>query len=253
MTNDVAIEVRGFGQSFGDVRKLEGLEFDVRRNEILGIIGPARSGKSTFLCALNRLNDLVRGSRPEGTIRVDGGDIYAPAVDVVELRRKLGMVFATPVPLPRSIFENVAFGARRAGVRGRARLEAIVRDSLEKGGLWEEVRDRLELSGLKLSGGQQQRLCLARILAVQPEFILLDEPTSGLDPISTMKIEETLRRLKQEYTIILVTNNTKQAARVADRTAFFLSGRLVEIGPTAKVFTAPDDPRTDDYLRGRFG
>ncbi len=251
--SDVAIEVRNFSQSFGDVRKIHALDLDVHRNEILGIIGPARSGKSTFLCALNRLNDLVRGSRPEGTIAVDGRDIYAPDVDVVELRRKLGMVFATPVPLPRSIFENVAFGARRAGVRGRERLSALVRDSLEKGGLWEEVKDRLGTSALKLSGGQQQRLCVARILAVKPEFILLDEPTSGLDPISTMKIEESLRRLKKEYTIILVTNNTKQAARVADRTAFFLNGELVEVGPTAKIFTAPDDPRTDDYLRGKFG
>jgi phosphate transport system ATP-binding protein len=157
------------------------------------------------------------------------------------------------VPLPRSIYENVAFGARRAGLRGRDKLDAVVRDSLEKGGLWEEVQDRLETSGLKLSGGQQQRLCLARILAVKPEYILLDEPTSGLDPISTMKIEDTLRRLKAEYTIILVTNNTKQAARVADRTAFFLNGELIEVGPTAKIFTAPDDQRTDDYLRGRFG
>jgi phosphate transport system ATP-binding protein len=251
--SETAIEVRGFSQFFGDVRKIDGLDLDVRRNEILGIIGPARSGKSTFLCALNRLNDLVRGSRHEGTIKVDGDDIYAPELDVVALRRKLGMVFATPVPLPRSIYENVAFGARRAGIRGRDRLDALVRDSLEKGGLWEEVKDRLGTSGLKLSGGQQQRLCLARILAVLPEFILLDEPTSGLDPISTMKIEESLRRLKKGYTIILVTNNTKQAARVADRTAFFLSGRLVEVGPTAKVFTAPDDPRTDDYLRGKFG
>jgi phosphate transport system ATP-binding protein len=253
MSSDVAIEVRGFSQYFGDVRKLDALDLDVRRGEILGIIGPARSGKSTFLCALNRLNDLVRGSRHEGTIAIDGRDIYDPEVDVVELRRKLGMVFATPVPLPRSIFENVAFGARRAGVRSRARLEGIVRDSLEKGGLWEEVQDRLETSGLKLSGGQQQRLCLARILAVKPEFILLDEPTSGLDPISTMKIEESLRRLKKDYTIVLVTNNTKQAARVADRTAFFLNGELVEVGPTAQIFTAPSDKRTDDYLRGKFG
>ena len=253
MINDVAIEVRGFSQSFGEVRKLNALELDVRRNEILGIIGPARSGKSTFLCALNRLNDLVRGSRHEGTIRIDGRDIYDSDVDVVELRRRLGMVFATPVPLPRSIFENVAFGARRAGIRVRDRLDAIVKDSLEKGGLWEEVKDRLATSALKLSGGQQQRLCLARILAVKPEFILLDEPTSGLDPISTMKIEDTLRRLKKEYTIVLVTNNTKQAARVADRTAFFLNGELVEVGPTAKIFTAPDDARTDDYLRGKFG
>lgn len=251
--SEMAIEIRGFSQYFGPVRKIAGLDLDVRRNEILGIIGPARSGKSTFLCALNRLNDLVRGSRHEGAIAVDGADIYGPDIDVVALRRRLGMVFATPVPLPRSIFENVAFGARRAGVRQRGRLEALVRDSLEKGGLWEEVKDRLETSGLKLSGGQQQRLCLARILAVTPEFILLDEPTSGLDPISTMKIEESLRRLKKDYTIILVTNNTKQAARVADRTAFFLDGRLVEVGETAKIFTAPDDPRTDDYLRGRFG
>jgi phosphate transport system ATP-binding protein len=248
-----AIEVRGFSQYFGDVRKIDGLDLDVPRNEILGVIGPARSGKSTFLCALNRLNDLVRGSRHEGTITVDGEDITAPDVDVVALRRKLGMVFATPVPLPRSIYENVAFGARRAGLRGKDRLDALVRDSLEKGGLWEEVKDRLHSSGQKLSGGQQQRLCLARILAVTPAFILLDEPTSGLDPISTMKIEDSLRRLKKEYTIVLVTNNTKQAARVADRTAFFLNGRLVEVGPTAKIFTAPDDPRTDDYLRGKFG
>jgi phosphate transport system ATP-binding protein len=253
MTNGAAIEVRGFSQYFGQVRRLKGIDLEVRRNEILGIIGPARSGKSTFLCALNRLNDLVRGSRREGTILVDGRDIYDPAEDVVALRRKLGMVFATPVPLPRSIYENVAFGARRAGVRGRAPLDSIVRDSLEKGGLWEEVQDRLETSALKLSGGQQQRLCLARILAVKPEFILLDEPTSGLDPISTMKIEETLRRLKSEYSILLVTNNTKQAARVADRTAFFLNGELIEIGPTDRIFTAPEDKRTDDYLRGRFG
>jgi len=251
--SDVAIRVRGFSQFFGAAIKLEALDLDVNRNEILGIIGPARSGKSTFLCALNRLNDLVRGSRVEGTITIDGRDINEPGVDVVELRRKLGMVFATPVPLPRSIFENVAFGAKMAGVRGRTRLDALVRDSLEKGGLWEEVKDRLETSGLKLSGGQQQRLCLARILAVKPEFILLDEPTSGLDPISTMKIEESLRKLKKDYTIILVTNNTKQAARVADRTAFFLNGRLVEVGPTAEIFTAPADKRTDDYLRGRFG
>jgi phosphate transport system ATP-binding protein len=229
------------------------LDLDVLRNEILGIIGPARSGKSTFLCALNRLNDLVRGSRVEGRIEIDGRNIYDPDVDVIELRRKLGTVFATPVPLPRSIFENVAFGPRMAGVRSRVRLNEIVRDCLEKGGLFEEVKDRLDTSALKLSGGQQQRLCLARILALKPEFILLDEPTSGLDPISTMKIEDSLRKLKKDYTIILVTNNVKQAARVADRTAFFLNGRLIEVGPTARIFTAPEDQRTDDYVRGKFG
>lgn len=248
-----AIQVRGFSHYFGAERTLRGLDLDVERNEILGIIGPARSGKSTFLCALNRLNDLIRGSRIEGTISVDGRNIYDPDVDVVELRRKLSMVFATPVPLPRSIYENIAFGPRLAGTRDRTSLDGIVRDSLEKGGLWGEVRDRLDTSALKLSGGQQQRLCLARILALKPDFILLDEPTSGLDPISTMKIEDSLRHLKKDYTIILVTNNTKQAARVADRTAFFLNGDLIEIGPTPRIFTAPADSRTDDYLRGKFG
>jgi len=249
----VAIRVSRFSHYFGAEQTLVNLDLDVLRNEILGIIGPARSGKSTFLCALNRLNDLVRGSRVEGRIEIDGRNIYDPDVDVIELRRKLGTVFATPIPLPRSIFENVVFGPRMAGVRDKMRLDEIVRDSLEKAGLWEEVMDRLDTSGLKLSGGQQQRLCLARILALKPEFILLDEPTSGLDPISTMKIENSLRELKKNYTIILVTNNTKQAARVADRTAFFLNGGLIEIGPTAGIFTAPTDKRTDDYLRGRFG
>ncbi len=251
--DSVAIQVSRFSHFFSTEQTLAELDLDVFRNEILGIIGPARSGKSTFLCALNRLNDLVRGSRVEGRIEIDGRNIYDPDVDVIELRRKLGMVFATPIPLPRSIFENVAFGPRMAGVRDKRRLDEIVRDSLEKAGLWEEVMDRLDTSGLKLSGGQQQRLCLARILALKPEFILLDEPTSGLDPISTMKIEGSLRKLKKDYTIILVTNNTKQAARVADRTAFFLNGGLVEIGPTAGIFTAPADRRTDDYLRGKFG
>ncbi len=251
--SSVAIRVAGFSHFFGEERTLEGLDLEVYRNEILGIIGPAQSGKSTFLCALNRLNDLVRGSRVEGRIEIDGRDIYGPDTDVIELRRKLGMVFATPVPLPRSIFENVAFGPRMAGLRDRSRLAELVRDCLEKGGLFEEVKDRLDTSALKLSGGQQQRLCLARILALKPDFILLDEPTSGLDPISTMKIEDSLRRLKSDHTVVLVTNNVKQAARVADRTAFFLSGELVEVGPTAEIFTAPSDKRTDDYLRGRFG
>ncbi len=250
---EVAIEVRGFSHFYGGRPSLKNIDLEVFRNEILGIIGPAGSGKSTFLCALNRLNDLVRGSRSEGLIAIDGKDVNGPETDLIALRRKLGMVFATPVPLPRSIFENVAFGARMAGLRDRARLTGLVRESLVKGGLWEEVKDRLETSALKLSGGQQQRLCLARIIALKPEFILLDEPTSGLDPVSTMKIEESLRKLKEEYTIILVTNNTKQAARVADRTAFFLGGEIIEIGPTDRIFTAPRDRRTDDYLRGKFG
>ena len=248
-----AIRVREFSCFFGQTRYLKEINLDVRRNEILGIIGPAASGKSTFLRSLNRLNDLIPEMRVEGMIEIDGKNIYAQDISVVELRRRLGMVFATPVPLPRSIFENVIFGNRMAGMRKRRDLEELVERSLCQAGLWEEVCDRLQCSALKLSGGQQQRLCIARILALRPEFILLDEPTSGLDPISTMKIEASLRSLKQDYTIILVTNNTKQAARVADRTAFFLSGELIEIGPTEKIFTAPDDAKTNDYISGRFG
>jgi phosphate transport system ATP-binding protein len=251
--NSVAIVVRDFSHFAGQVPYLIKISLDVYRNEILGIIGPAASGKSTFLRSLNRLNDLIPGTRIEGSIEINRKNIYAPDVSVVELRRRLGMVFATPVPLPRSIYENVVFGKRMAGVRKRRELDDLVEQSLRQAGLWGEVCDRLHQSALKLSGGQQQRLCIARILALQPEFILLDEPTSGLDPISTMNIEESLRRLKRDYTIILVTNNTKQAARIAERTAFFLSGELVEIGPTEKIFTAPDSPKTNDYVSGRFG
>jgi phosphate transport system ATP-binding protein len=251
--SEVVIRAQTFSHFFGRVQTLKNISLDIRRNEIFGIIGPAGSGKSSFLRALNRLNDLVPGSRVEGRLEVDGKDIYTVETSIVELRRRLGMVFATPVPLPRSVFENVAFGARMAGVRSKSRLAELVTEALERTALWEEVMDRLDSSAFKLSGGQQQRLCLARILALKPEFILLDEPTSGLDPISTMKIEETLRQLKSEYTIILVTNNTKQAARVAERTAFFLSGELVEVDRTEKVFSAPSDPRTNDYISGKFG
>jgi phosphate transport system ATP-binding protein len=251
--SEVVIRAQTFSHFFDRVQTLKNISLDIRRNEIFGIIGPAGSGKSTFLRALNRLNDLVPGSRVEGRLEVDGKDIYTVETSIVELRRRLGMVFATPVPLPRSVFENVAFGARMAGVRSKSRLAELVTEALERTALWEEVMDRLDSSAFKLSGGQQQRLCLARILALKPEFILLDEPTSGLDPISTMKIEETLRQLKSEYTIILVTNNTKQAARVADRTAFFLSGELVELDKTENIFSAPADQRTNDYIAGRFG
>lgn len=250
---EAAVRAKNFRHFFGEVPTLKDITLEIRQNEIFGIIGPSGSGKSSFLRALNRLNDLVPNSRTEGTLEVHGQDVYGPETSVVELRRRLGMVFATPVPLPRSVFENVVFGARMAGVKGRERLTELVADSLRKTALWEEVMDRLDSSALKLSGGQQQRLCLARILALKPEFILLDEPTSGLDPISTMKIEETLRQLKPEFTIILVTNNTKQAARVADRTAFFLNGELVEVDRTEKIFSAPSDPRTNDYISGKFG
>ncbi len=251
--SDRIIQTDNFSHYFGAIQTLKNINLEVRRNEILGIIGPAGSGKSTFLRALNRLNDLTYGSRIEGTIKIDGQDIYAPGTSIVELRRKLGMVFATPIPLPRSIYENVAFGAKMAGIKSKSELNELVTDCLVKTTLFEEVKDRLDSSATKLSGGQQQRLCIARILALKPEFILLDEPCSGLDPISTMKIEESLRQLKNEYTIILVTNNTKQAARVADRTAFFLNGELIEIGQTEKIFTTPADQRTNDYISGRFG
>ncbi|MGQ9673531.1 MAG: phosphate ABC transporter ATP-binding protein [Candidatus Aminicenantales bacterium] len=248
-----AIRARGFSHYFGTKPTLKNINLDVQENEILGIIGPAGSGKSTFLRSLNRLNDLVPGSRVEGLLEVEGKNIYEPGTSVTELRRRLGMVFALPVPLPRSIFENVAFGARMAGITGKKELVDLVTDALKKTALWEEVMSRLDSSALKLSGGQQQRLCIARVLALKPRFILLDEPTSGLDPISTMKIEETLRQLKKEFTIILVTNNTKQAARVADRTAFFMNGELIEVDETAAIFSAPSDPRTSDFIRGKFG
>jgi phosphate transport system ATP-binding protein len=249
----VAIRAKNFSHYFRNIQSLKNICIEIFRNEIFGIIGPAGSGKSTFLRALNRLNDFDAGSRVEGSIEIDGKDIYGPDINVVELRRKLGMVFATPVPLPRSIYENVVFGSRMAGVRGKKKLNELAVNSLIKTSLWEEVKDRLNSSALKLSGGQQQRLCIARVLALMPDFILLDEPCSGLDPISTAKIEDSLLKLKKRYTIILVTNNIKQAARIADRTAFFLNGEIIEVGVTDKFFTAPSDQRTNDYISGRFG
>ncbi|MEI8141122.1 MAG: phosphate ABC transporter ATP-binding protein [bacterium] len=233
---------------------LRGLNLEVRAHRILGIIGPSGAGKTTFLRALNRLNDLVPEMHVEGRVLLDGQDIYHPDFDVVSLRKRVGMLFALPVALPMSIYENVVYGPRLSGVRDRTRLNEIVERSLKSAFIWDEVKDRLQMSGLRLSGGQQQRLCLARVLAMEEmEVILLDEPCSGLDPISTAKIEEALTILKSRYTIILVTNNTKQAARVADETAFFLSGEMVEYGNTEQIFTVPRDVRTNDYVTGRFG
>jgi len=249
----VAIRAKNFSHFFGVTQTLKKINIEIFKNEILGIIGPAGSGKSTFLRGLNRLNDLDSSSRVEGRIEIDGQDIYGPDINVAELRRKLGMVFASPVPLPRSIYENVIFGSRMAGIRNKKKLQELVANCLKQTSLWEEVKDRLNSSAMKLSGGQQQRLCIARVLALVPDFILLDEPCSGLDPISTTKIEDSLRELKKRYTIILVTNNIKQAARVADRTVFFLDGEIIEIGATDKIFTAPLDQRTNDYISGRFG
>jgi phosphate transport system ATP-binding protein len=228
-------------------------EFCIPARQIMGVIGPSGSGKTTFLRSLNRMNDLEPQLRTEGAILLDGTDILQPGYDVVSLRRKVGMVFALPVALPMSIYENVVYGPRLSGIRDTRRLDQLVEKSLQASFLWDEVKDRLKISGLRLSGGQQQRLCLARTLAMEPDVVLLDEPCSGLDPISTAKIEEALTELKKQYTIVLVTNNTKQAARVADDTAFFLMGKLIEVGPTKNLFTAPNERRTEDYIVGRFG
>ena len=232
---------------------LKSINLAVHANEILGIIGPAGSGKSTFLRCLNRLNDLIPGMAHQGSVFVDGTDIYGEDVNVTDLRRRIGMVYAIPVPLPISVFDNLAFGPRLKGIRGKADLDAIAEGSLKAAFLWDEVKDRLPDSALRLSGGQQQRLCLARALALEPEVLLLDEPCSGLDPISTARIEEALTDLKNRLTIILVTNNVKQAARISDRTAFFLMGELVECDTTEKIFTSPSDKRASDYVTGRFG
>jgi phosphate transport system ATP-binding protein len=238
---------------FKEEKVLKQINFEIPANKILGIIGPSGSGKTTFLRALNRMNDLEDGTRIEGNIFMDEVDIYKPDYDVVALRKKVGMVFAMPVPLPMSIYENVVYGVRLSGVSDSKRLDELVEKSLTASYLWDEVKDRLKTSGMRLSGGQQQRLCLARVLAMEPDVILLDEPCSGLDPISTAKIEDALTVLKKNYTIILVTNNTKQAARVADNTAFFLMGELIEIGTTGQIFTTPGRQETNDYITGRFG
>jgi phosphate transport system ATP-binding protein len=238
---------------YGDLQALDRVSFDVREHEIFGLMGPAQSGKSTLLKVLNRLSDLVPEARITGSVTLDGEDILAPDYDLVSLRRRVGLVLSRPVPLPRSIFENLTLAPRLSGRAGQISMEELAETSLKAARLWDEVKDRLQDSALNLSGGQQQRLCLARTLAMQPEVILLDEPTSGLDPISTAKIEETLFQLKSAYTIILVSNNTKQIARTSDRVAFLLMSRLVEVGETPKVFTEPKDKRTDDYITGRFG
>lgn len=253
MNSQIKISAQRLKAFYGPEQMLMSLNMDIPARQILGIIGPAGSGKTTFLRSLNRLNDLIPDFRIEGSILLDDRDVYHPNFDVVALRKRVGMLFALPVPLPKSIYENVVYGPRLSGIGDRKRLDQLVEASLRSAFIWDEVKDRLNSPAMRLSGGQQQRLCLARILAQEPEVILLDEPCSGLDPISTAKIEEALTILKEKYTIILVTNNTKQAARVADQTAFFLMGSLVEYGPTSELFTVPKDKRTSDYITGRFG
>lgn len=237
---------------YGATRALQAITLEVYSREILGIIGPANSGKTSFLRSLNRMTEIHPRFRHAGRIRLDGEDLYH-TLDSQAVRRRIGIVFALPLPLPLSIRENVTYGPRLRGERHRSRLDQLVEHSLQAASLWEEVKDRLDAPAATLSGGQQQRLCIARTLAMEPEVILFDEPCSGLDPISTAKVEETMVQLKARYTIVLVTNNTKQAARVSDRVAFFLMGELVELDRTDIMFTAPRDPRTNDYLTGRFG
>ena len=253
MIEQIKISIRNLNFFYKKNEVIKALNLDVRENEILSVFGPANSGTTTLLRALNRMSDLTPGARMEGEILLDGKNIRAPGVNISELRRKVGMVFEVPTPLPMSIFDNVAYGPRLSGIKNRVSLEEIVETSLKMAVLWDEVKDRLNTSSMRLSGGQQQRLCIARILALHPEVILLDRPCSGLDPVSTSKIEESLRRLKEKFTIIIVPHNVQQAGRVSDRAAFLLMGDLIEVGLTTEVFANPKDKRTSDYITGRFG
>ena len=237
---------------YGDFKALKGIDMNIPQNEISAFIGPSGCGKSTFLKCLNRMNDLVEGCKITGTALLDGEDIYGN-MDVNQLRKKVGMVFQKPNPFPMSVYDNVAFGPRTHGIHSKVKLDEIVEKSLRDAAIWDELKDRLKKSALGLSGGQQQRLCIARALAVQPDVLLMDEPTSALDPISTSKIEDLAVELKKDYTIIMVTHNMQQAARISDKTAFFLLGEVIEYDDTEKLFASPRDKRTEDYITGRFG
>jgi phosphate transport system ATP-binding protein len=248
------IQVADMNFYYGPRRVLENIVLNVQPNQVTALIGPSGCGKSTFLRSLNRMNDIVPGARVEGSVRIDGSDIYAPSVDVVDLRRRVGMVFQKSNPFPKSIFDNVAYGLRINHLtRSREELRGRVEASLKAAALWDEVGDRLHTSALALSGGQQQRLCIARALAVEPEVVLMDEPASALDPIATQRIEELIYQLKSRYTIVIVTHNMQQAARVSNTTAFFWLGRLIECDRTDRIFTAPTEKLTEDYVTGRFG
>jgi phosphate transport system ATP-binding protein len=249
----VKIAVRDLTVSYGADPALHAVSLDIPTNQVTALIGPSGCGKSTFLRCLNRMNDHILGTRIEGSVAIDGDEVYGAGVDPVDLRRRVGMVFQKSNPFPKSIFENVAFGPRIHGLRDIVRLREIVERSLRQAALWEEVQDRLDGSALGLSGGQQQRLCIARALAVEPEVLLMDEPASALDPIATAKIEELIHELKASYTIVIVTHNMQQAARVSDLTAYFYLGRLIEFGPTERIFTSPLRQETEDYITGRFG
>jgi len=249
----VKIAARDVNFYYGQFHALKGVSLDVAANKVTAFIGPSGCGKSTFLRCLNRMNDLIDGTRLEGKITLDGHDIYAPNVDPVELRKEVGMVFQKPNPFPMSIHDNITYGPKIHGVRDKTELDHIVEDCLRRSALWDEVKDKLRQSALQLSGGQQQRLCIARTLAVQPKIILMDEPCSALDPIATSKIEDLIDELKQEYTIVIVTHNMQQAQRASDVTAFFMLGNLVEVNNTADIFLFPQKKETEDYISGRFG
>ena len=247
------IETHGLDLWYGEKQALRGIDASIPAHEITALIGPSGCGKSTFLKTLNRMQDLVPGVKIQGQVLYEGQDIYAPGVDVTWLRKRIGMVFQKANPFPMSIYDNVAYGPRTHGVRSKVALDEIVEKSLRAAAIWDEVKDRLKKSALGLSGGQQQRLCIARALAVEPEVLLMDESTSALDPISTSKIEDLAAELKNKYTVIMVTHNMQQAARISDNTAFFLLGELVEFGKTEQLFSNPTDKRTEDYITGRFG
>ena len=253
MSQGSKIVIKDFSFYYDSVQALQNISLDIQPKQIFTVFGPARSGKTTLLKSLNRLTDLIFGTSHTGTILLDGMDIYDPELSLTQLRRRIGIVFDLPIPLPMSIFDNVAYGPKLSGTNRRNRLNEIVEKALRSAVLWEEVKDRLNTSALRLSGGQQQRLCIARILALEPEVLLLDEPCSGLDPISTASIEGTLRELKKEYTIILVPHNIQQASRVGDRAVFLLNSELIEEGPVYQIFAKPRDKRTEEYITGRFG
>ncbi|MEW5913008.1 MAG: phosphate ABC transporter ATP-binding protein PstB [Thermodesulfobacteriota bacterium] len=247
------IQVRELNFFYGDVQALSDINLDISRNQVTALIGPSGCGKSTFLRLLNRMNELIPGTRVHGQVLFEGVDLYGPGVDPVEVRRRVGMVFQKPNPFPKTIYNNVAYGPRLYGLKERRRLDEVVERSLRAAALWDEVKDILHTSALGLSGGQQQRLCIARAVAMEPEVLLMDEPTSALDPLATSRIEELVTELKRRYTVVIVTHNMQQAARVSDVTAFFYLGRLVEVGPTETIFTKPREKQTEHYITGRFG
>lgn len=249
---DIKFNVDNLELFYGNFKALKGIDMEIKKNEITALIGPSGCGKSTFLKTLNRMNDLEDGVKVTGRIHLDGVDIYKE-MDSITLRHRVGMVFQQPNPFPKSIYDNVAYGPRIHGIRKKNQLDEIVERSLRQAAIWDELKDRLNKSALGLSGGQQQRLCIARTLAVQPDVILMDEPTSALDPISTMKIEDLALELKKDYTIVIVTHNMQQASRISDKTAFFLLGELIEYGETTELFANPKNPKTEEYITGRFG